>query len=178
MRLFELSNDFAALFDQLEAFDEIEDDAEREAAQEAWFDTLEGIESEFECKAESVAQYIKMLRAEAEAIKDEEAKLAARRKAKERRVKSLTDYLTACMKQMRREKIETARCRLSFRRNAESVQCDDEALLARRLMAMGRTELLRIKPPEIDKTAVKKALQDGEIIEGAQLGRTESLMIK
>lgn len=177
-RLFEISNDFAALFDQLEAFDEIEDDAERKIVQEAWFDTLTGIETEFENKAENVAQFIKSLRAEAEDIREEEKVLAARRKAKEKRAESLIRYLMGCMKQIRREKIETAKCKLTIKKNAESVQCADEDRLARDLLAMGRTELIRVKPPELDKTALKKALQSGEIINGAALGRTESLIIK
>lgn len=177
-RLFEIANDFALLFDQLESFDEIEEADMREIAQQAWFDTLEGVEGEFEIKAENVAQYIKALRKEAEDIREEEQALSARRRAKEKRVKSLTDYLMACMKQIHREKIETAKCKLSIRKNAESVQVVDEDGLARDLLAMGRTELIRVKPPELDKIALKKALQAGEIIVGAELGRTESLIIK
>lgn len=177
-RLFEISNDFAALFDRLEAFDEIEDEAQRAIAQEAWYDTLTGIEEEFEDKAENVAQFIKSLKAEAEDIREEEKSLAARRKSKEKRAESLTRYLLGCMKQMRREKIETARCKLSVKKNPESVQVADEDGLARELLARGRIELIRVKPPELDKTALKKALQSGEIISGAALGRTESLIIK
>lgn len=177
-RLYEISSDFAALFDQLEAFDEIEEDTEREIAQEAWFDTLSAIEGEFEIKAESVAQYIKVLRAEAEAIRAEEIRLAGRRKSKEKHAKSLTDYLMACMKQIHREKIETAKCKLAIRKNAESVQVADETALAKQLAALGRADLIRTKEPELNKTALKKALQSGETINGAALGRTESLIIK
>lgn len=177
-RLFEIANDFALLFDQLESFDEIEEADMREIAQQAWFDTLEGVEGEFELKAENVAQYIKALKAEAEDIKAEEQALSARRKAKEKRVKSLTDYLMMCMKQIHREKIETAKCKLSIRRNAESVQVADESKLIGQLVLNGRSDLLRIKTPELDKTALKKCLQDGAEIEGASLVRTESLIIK
>lgn len=165
-RLFEIANDFALLFDQLESFDEIEEADMREIAQQAWFDTLEGVEGEFELKAENVAQYIKALKAEAED------------KAKERRVSSLTDYLLTCMKRIHREKIETAKCRLTVRKNAESVRITDENGLIKQLEALGRSDLLRVKPPELDKTAIKKALQSGETINGAELGRTESLLIK
>ncbi|MGN0648469.1 MAG: siphovirus Gp157 family protein [Oscillospiraceae bacterium] len=177
-RLFEIANDFALLFDQLESYDEIEEADMREIAQQAWFDTLEGVEGEFEMKAENVAQYIKTLKAEAEDIRAEEQSLAARRRAKEKCAKSLTDYLLMCMNRIHREKIETAKCKLSIRKNAESVQCADEDGLARQLAAIGRTDLIRVKLPELDKTALKKALQAGETINGASLGRTESLMIK
>lgn len=177
-RLFEIANNFSELFDQLELFDEIEETDMREIAQQAWFDTLEGVEAEFEIKAENVAQYIKALKAEAEDIKAEEHALSARRKAKEKRAESLTDYLMACMKQIHREKIETAKCKLSIRKNAESVQVADEEGLARQLAAIGRNDLIRMKPPELDKTALKNALKAGETINGAALGRTESLIIK
>lgn len=177
-RLFEISNDFAELFDRLESFEEIEDDGIREDAQQAWYDTLTAIEEEFEIKAENVAQYIKALHAEADALKSEEKKLAARRKSKENRAKRLLDYLMECMRNIKREKIETARCKLFIRKNAESVQCADEDALARMLAAIGRTDLIRTKDPELDKTAIKKALQAGETFDGASLGRTESLIIK
>lgn len=177
-RLFEIANDFALLFDQLESFDEIEEADMREIAQQAWFDTLEGVEGEFEMKAENVAQYIKELKAEAEDIKAEEQALSARRKAKEKRVKSLTDYLMMCMKRIHREKIETAKCKLSIRKNAESVQVADESKLIGQLVLNGRSDLIRIKTPELDKTALKKCLQDGAVIDGASLVRTESLIIK
>lgn len=177
-RLFDISSDFSELFDQLESFEEIEEPEMREAAQQAWFDTLTGIEEEFELKAENVAQYIKALRVEADAIREEEKTLAARRKAKEKRVSNLTDYLMMCMKQIHREKIETAKCRLSIRKNAESVQVSDESTLIGKLVMDGRTDLIRVKTPELDKTALKKALQAGEVIDGAALGRTESLIIK
>jgi hypothetical protein len=71
----------------------IDTEEDAEDIEQAWFDTLEGIEGEFECKAESVAQYIKELNAEAEAIKAEEKKLSARRKAKENAAIRMKDYL-------------------------------------------------------------------------------------
>lgn len=178
MKLFEISNDFEELFNQLESFEEIEDPEERELATGAWFDTLDGMESEFDRKAENVAQYIKELRAESDAIREEEKVLAARRKSKEKRSESLTAYLMNCMEQIHLDKIETARCKLSIRRNAESVQCADEYALVEQLAKKGRDDLLRFKDPELNKTALKAALKAGEQLDGAQLVRTESLIIK
>ena len=52
MRLYKLTNDFAQLF---ERFDEISElDGDMETYQQAWFDTLSGIEEEFEVKAENM----------------------------------------------------------------------------------------------------------------------------
>lgn len=39
-------------------------------------------------------------------------------------------------------------------------------------------DFLRYKEPEINKTAVKEALKAGEKIPGAELGRTQSIIIK
>lgn len=177
-KLFEISNDFAELFDRFEEFDELEDPAEKEAIMQAWYDTLEGMEGEFEIKAESVAQYIKQLRAEIAAMKEEEQRLAQRRRTKEHNAEGLTIYLKTCMEQVHRDKIDTPRCRISLRNNAESVQIDNEAAFILMLQRHDRNDLLRYKEPEIRKTEVKKLLQSGEVFHGARLVRTRSLVIK
>lgn len=78
MKLYELSTTFLQLFEQLE---EMQEQENSESLQEAWFDTLEGIEGEFENKAENIAIYIKSLLAEAKGIKAEEQALRARRES-------------------------------------------------------------------------------------------------
>ncbi len=55
MSLYELTNDFAQLFDQL---DEISSMDNAEEFKQAWFDTLSGIEEEFEVNAENIGAYI------------------------------------------------------------------------------------------------------------------------
>lgn len=45
-------------------------------------------------------------------------------------------------------------------------------------MSKGLDDYLRYKDPEINKTTVKSALKSGQIIPGARLGRTQSLVIK
>lgn len=177
-KLFEISNDFAELFDRFEDFNEMEDPAEKEAILQAWYDTLEGIESEFEIKAESIGQYIKQLRVEIAAMKEEEQRLAQRRRTKEHNAEGLSIYLKTCMEQVHRDKIDTPRCRISLRNNAETVQIDNESLFVRMLQQHGRDDLLRYKEPEIRKTEVKKLLQSGEVFHGARLIRTRSLVIK
>ena len=178
MKLYEIANDFAILFEALESYSEEEDPATREALEEAWFNTLDGIEAGFEVKAESVAQYIKTLKASAAAVRAEEKALAARRKTMEKHAERLTAYLMGCMQAVRRNKIETPLCRISLRNNAESVSIPDEIRLVEYLQAIDRDDLLRYKDPEIDRTAVKDFLQSGGMLEGAFLVRTQSLVIK
>ena len=197
MKLYELSTDFSRLFDDFDAIcsyepeksesgDYIDDGgsiiedlaAYRQELQEAWFDTLDGIEQEFEDKAENVAAYIKSLKAEADDLKEEEAALNRRRKVKENQIDRLKDYLLHSMMTINRTKIDTPRAKLSIRNNAESVQFDDEEQFIRLCLARGQDDYLRYKDPELNKTAVKKALQSGMEIDGARLIRTQSLIIK
>ena len=197
MKLYELSTDFSRLFDDFDVIcsyepekndngDYVDDDgnvinditAYRQELQEAWFDTLDGIEQEFEDKAENVAAYIKSLKAEADDLKEEEAALNRRRKVKENQIDRLKDYLLHSMMTINRTKIDTPKAKLSIRNNAESVQFDDEEQFIRLCLARGQDDYLRYKDPELNKTAVKKALQSGMEIEGARLIRTQSLIIK
>lgn len=197
MKLYELSTDFSRLFDDFDAIcsyepeksesgDYIDDGgsiiedlaAYRQELQEAWFDTLDGIEQEFEDKAENVAAYIKSLKAEADDLKEEEAALNRRRKVKENQIYRLKDYLLHSMMTINRTKIDTPKAKLSIRNNAESVQFDDEEQFIRLCLARGQDDYLRYKDPELNKTAVKKALQSGMEIDGARLIRTQSLIIK
>ena len=88
MKLYELSGLFAELFDQFDEINSytpdtdadgnyISDEGEiitdlealRESYRQAWFDTLSGIEEEFDVKAESIAVYIKNMTAEIKAMK-------------------------------------------------------------------------------------------------------------
>ena len=87
---------------------------------QAWYDTLDGIEQEFEVKAENIAVFIKELNAEIEALKQEEERLRARRKAKENKAESLKDYLKSCMICIGRLKIDTVKARISIRNNPEA----------------------------------------------------------
>ena len=186
MKLYELSNQFAELFDSFEDInnytpedgEEIPDlDAFRERMREAWFDTLSGIEAEFDVKAENIACYIKNMNAEIKALKAEEDALKRRRKAFENSVDRLKGYLLGSMNAIGRRKIDTPRACLSVRRNAESIVIDDPAQFIRWAQTH-RDNLLKYAEPEIRKTDAKKLVQAGEELPFVHLTRTESLQIK
>lgn len=84
--------------------------------EEALTDTLESITSLLDEKADNIACWIKQLTAEAEAIKAEEDKLAERRKRKLKRAERLTEYLSECLTNAGRTKIETPRNVISFQK--------------------------------------------------------------
>ena len=152
-------------------------DEEREDIQQAWFDTLEGIEAEFEEKAENVACFIKVLKAEAEMMAAEEKVLAARRRSREKRIESLKNYLLGRMDAIHLKKIDRPKARISTRNNAESVAIDDPHAFI--LWAQEHNDsLLKYKEPEINKIEVKQALQEGGCLPHCHLQRTRSVIIK
>lgn len=180
MKLYELTDTFRNLFEQFDEISTIEDtpDELKEDIKQAWFDTLVGIEEEFEVKAENVGAYIKTLKAEADALKEEEWTLAKRRRSKEKQIEWLKKYLLESMQAINRTKIDRPMAVLSIRNNAESVQIDNESDFITRCQMCGADDYLRYKTPEIDKTAVKADLQKGYKIEGASLVRKQSVIIK
>ena len=193
-KLYEMTADFAELFDNYDAIVNIEftpdgkggfvdDDgnpvdpeAYRKEMQQAWFDTLDGMEQELARKAENVAVYIKNMESEAKTLKAEEDKLKARRQAKENAAKRMREYLMDCMKQANISKIDEPRAVISLRNNPESVEISDETEFIG--WAADHDEYLRYKAPEINKTAVKNALKSGAEIPFAALTRSQSLTIK
>ena len=195
MKLYEMSADFAELFDNYDAIVNIEfapdgkggfvdDDGNpvdpeerRKEMQQAWFDTLDGMEQELVRKAENVAVYIKNMESEAKTLKAEEDKLKSRRQAKENAAKRMREYLMDCMKQANISKIDEPRAVISLRNNPESVEISDENDFIS-WANEDHDEYLRYKAPEINKTAVKNALKSGAEIPFAALTRSQSLTIK
>lgn len=177
--LYELSNTYADAFN---SFDEIvecaENDEQREELMASWFDTVEGIEGAFEDKAEAVAICIKNLSAEAEAMKAERDRLNARMKAKQNAAERLKRYLLESMEKVNRNKVETARACISLRNNAESVVISDEYKFLKWAIDTDHEDYLRYKDPEINKVALKKALQTADDIPYCELTRTKSVTIK
>lgn len=195
MRLFDISADFAELFDRFDEIQEMEFEKNKDGQFvdpegniidpesyradmiRAWFDTLEGIEEEFNFKAENTAQYIKSLKAEEAAIKSEEDKLKKRRQQYSRKIECMTVYLKNCMEQMNMKKIETPRARITIRNNAPSLKIADEVGFINMLQENGRDDLLKYELPEIRKAEIKKLIKAGEVFSGAVLESSQSVII-
>lgn len=160
--LYEISADFLKALDGLEV--------DEETGEITNFDAVEALNAQFEDKAESVACYIKNLAAFAGDLKAEEDTLSARRKSAERRIDSMKKYLTSCLESVGKDKVETARARISFRKSVQ-VQIDDEKALPSDYV----TTTVTTKP---DKTAIKKAIQAGQDVTGASLVENRNIQIK
>ena len=79
-------------------------------------------------------------------------------------------YLSSCLAAVGKEKVETAKARISFRKSVQ-VQIDDEAAIPADYVTTTVTK----KP---DKTAIKKAIQAGANVTGASLVENRNIQIK
>lgn len=127
---------------------------------------LEALSLAFDEKVENIALWIKNLLADAEAIKSEKLKLAERQRIAENKAESLKQYLSRFLDG---QKFKTPRVQISYRKSKQVRVSDVGSLPA---------EYLKYAEPTADKTAVKKALEAGTQIEGAEIVEVQNLQIK
>lgn len=197
MKLYELTEMYSDLFNQFDAINEwepdtnvagmpIDDDgniianvdAYRNKMLTAWFDTLTGIEGEFDEKAESIAIYYKQLLAEAKMLKAEKAAIAKRQSQKEKQAESLKTYLFKSMQALGRQKIDMPRAVMSLKKNAPSLVIDDEISFVEWAEEHNLDHLLKYSMPEVKKNDVKALCKKGEEIPFVHMESKQSLSIK
>lgn len=197
MKLYELTEMYSDLFNQFDAINEwepdtnadgmpIDDDgniianvdAYRNKMLTAWFDTLTGIEGEFDEKAESIAIYYKQLLAEAKMLKAEKAAIAKRQSQKEKQAESLKTYLFKSMQALGRQKIDMPRAVMSLKKNAPSLVVDDEISFVEWAEEHNLEHLLKYSMPEVKKNDVKALCKKGEEIPFVHMESKQSLSIK
>ena len=167
MKLYELATDFLTFMEAIE---------NEEVPEEAIADTLEAITLSIEDKADNIACLLKNLEAEVIAFKAEEARLAERRKAKEKTYDRIKEYLAENLQRVGLDKLETVRNKITFRKS-ESVEIGDEIAFIE-WAENKRDDLLTYSAPKVNKTAIKKALKDGDEIVGASIVIRQNIQIK
>lgn len=123
-------------------------------------------------KIDNIACYIKNLTADAKAIREEEVKLAERRRAMENKAERLTKYLS---ESLAGEKFASPRCQIGWRKGTK-VEVTGEFL--QWAMMDGHDDLLNYNDPKPSLSAIKDALKSGMEIPGAELVTTNSIQIK
>lgn len=136
---------------------------------------LDALQMERDKKLEGVALWIKDMKAEAAAVKEEADKLTARKKALENKIDGLKAWLLMALNG---EKLTTPRCKVYQTHNQRVVIDDEKALIDMFLSSPFGEKFLRMKDPEIDKTALKDSMKQGYEYEFAHLEETESVVIK
>jgi hypothetical protein len=140
---------------------------------EAVNDTLEGLAGELEDKAVNVAKFIRNMEATANAIKKAEVAMAKRRKSLETRVQWLEDYLKSSMEATGITKIECPYFKLSIAKNPAALDLFDDLAIPSEYK-----HIETVTTEYIDKAAIKTALANGQLIQGARLINGTRLVIK
>jgi len=136
-------------------------------------DTLEGESTEIQRKIEDYAFVIRNMEALPDAIKEEEKRLADRRKAIEERVDHIKNWLLVNMQQAGINKIESPVFTVALQNNPASVIIDDETLIDD-----GFKRLPEPLPLVVDKKLIKAAIDAGLEVQGAHLEVKQRLVIK
>lgn len=130
---------------------------------------LGAIQDEFNDKVENITYVIQDYKTQAKILKDEEKRLAEKRRELENKTVYLTDYIYENMKALNMQKAKAGTFDLKIQKNPKSVKILDEAKIA--------DNYIRVKK-ELDKAKIKEALNNGLIVEGAELIQTEGLRIR
>lgn len=130
---------------------------------------LDSLYIERDKKIENIACLIKNLKAEAAALKAEKDAFQKRQKQAENKAEALSRYL---MDALNGEKFTSNRCSVSFRHTTKVAL--DEGVTIYDI----DTHFIRMKEPELDKTAIKKALEDGNTIAGVHMEDGLSMTIR
>lgn len=167
LSLFDIGIEFYALADLME--DEYDHETgelinkDKEIAE-----LFENLKLTFEDKMDNCQRYCLTLDGEAEILANEIKRLQAKKKALENKKDRLRTMMLSALRTSALPKLKTSLYSFSIRKS-ESVNIIDEDLISR--------NYLKIKY-EADKTKIKKAIKDGETVDGAVLATNESLGVR
>lgn len=143
---------------------------------EAIADTLEAVEGELKEKIDNIACFIKSLKADIRALKDEEDNLRERRNEKTKKVDHLTDYIDSTLQKLEIKQLETPRNKISYRKSSRvTILREDEFIAWAKKEA---PELLKFSEPEISLTAIKSAVRNGRHLEGVIIEQYDNIQFK
>jgi hypothetical protein len=128
-------------------------------------------QTELQEKAINYGYAMRSLESDVSIIDEEMKRLSALKKAKKGAIDRMKESVLNAMLIYGIEKVTSPTLNLSVRNNPESVDIPMPALLDAKFLV----EKITVTP---DKVAIKKAIQNGEIVDGATLVRTQSLVIK
>ena len=162
--LYEITQDYLQILSMME---------DPELDPQTLADTMEAVEGELEIKAENYAKVMKNLEADVTGIKAEIERLSERKKTIENNIKNMKSALQMAMETTGKTKFKTELFSFNIQKNAPTVVIDasDPNNIP--------PDFLKFKEPEVDKTAIKAAIQNGMDLTGvAHLDQSESLRIK
>lgn len=133
-------------------------------------DTLDALNEAIEAKAEDVASFIFSLQADSAALKQEEQRLAERRRLNDAKIERMKTYLHDMLDDAQIDKVKGTLFTIGFRKSQAVNVLDLDTLPE----ALKRTKTI----VEADKTAIKQALKQGLDVPGAVLVDNRNLSIR
>lgn len=152
MKLYEIADKYKLAFEDLESQEDL--------SQEIITDSLAVIKDEFDGKGMVTGNFLKNLKAQSNAIKEEEKSLTERRKALDNKVKSLKDYLLTNMMAANITRITSPTIDIKVARSPVSVEVDESVEFPEECYKITK---------EISKTAIKEYIATNGFLEGARL---------
>lgn len=159
--IYELNKDYAELSAMLEA-------AETEEEIQAIQDTLEMINVSIEEKLENTGKFIKNTESDITGIKAEIERLTAMKKTKENFVERLKNNVEFALKEKGLETLTVGTFKAGYRKS-ESVEIINLDVIP--------ADFTKVEI-KADKTAIKKAIKAGEVVEGAEIKVNQNFYIK
>ena len=162
MKLYELTEMYQNVWNLIE-----DEDVDIESLEMA----LNQIEENIELKAEGMAKLIKSIDGDVAALKEEENRLANKRKTLENKQKNIKTYLEYQLIGMGIDKVKTPLFTVALQNNPPSVRFIDEALIPEQYKV--RTELV-----SIPKKLILDDIKEGKEVAGCELVQGKSLRIR
>lgn len=161
MNLYELTQNYNNLIELLE---------NKDIPKEMIDNALDEVSEAFEVKAENIAKLIKNFECDIKSFKEEENRIADRRKTLENRIKNLKEYLDNAMKMSGKTKFKHGTFSFSISKNPPSLDVIDESKISPIWFIQ--------REPILDKRAIIENLKLGVAIDGVRLVQNKSLRIR
>ena len=147
------------------------DNENNELDEQAIIDTKESVALLMAEKSNQLELILKDLELKEEKCKEISRFYAEKSKKFDERKKSLKKMIIETMKSLNLKRIETETGTFTIRNNAPCLVIDDESLIPNQFITIVQTN-------KIEKNEIKKAIKNGEDVEGVHLENSESLLIK
>lgn len=153
------------LYEIVEAYQNLSELEESEDIKKA----LDVISDEFDVKAENIVKVIRNMEADEKALRDEEIRLADKRKSIGNKKENLKEYLFSSMRAIGKPKMKAGIFNINIQKNPQSIKIIDENIIP---------DKYKITSYKLDKKQLKEDIKEGLDIEGAELVQTEGIRIR
>lgn len=161
-KLYQLSDQYRRLMDMID--DALDNEELSEDDLQMFIDTVESIEDSIAVKCENIVKLLMNLQGDVLAFKEEEKRLAKRRKYMENKVDGLKNYMDNMLRNANIDNLNAGSFTIKYHKTNPSVEIVD----INKIPAQYRIK----QEDKINKTDLLKALKslkDGETIEGVKL---------